>query len=89
MKFTYRGNPYEVSNQAQLQFESTEQPNPKLRYRGKIYDYTPLPVVVSEADKIDWQIVTLVYRGNTYERRLGPSQLYQKPHALMGVGSKH
>lgn len=82
MKLTYRGNAYEVHPPIQLGSDSTNQPKIKLIYRGSTYDYTPRPVVVSEAVEPDEPTVTLIYRGNTYERKLQPSKPYQKPRGI-------
>ena len=64
-------------------FDFTEQPQIKLRYNGNTFDYIPRPpVVVSEEDKKDWSTVTLIYRGNVFERKIAPPKPYQKPRAI-------
>jgi Domain of unknown function (DUF4278) len=82
MKLTYRGNAYEVPAPIQPSSSPTDQPKIKLMYRGNTYDYTPRSIVVSEADTTDWPTVTLIYRGDTYQRKVQPSQPYQKPRAI-------
>ena len=82
MKLTYRDPSYEVSAQIQLGSNSTNLPKIKLICRGHTYDYTPRPVVVSEEGETDGSTVTLVYRGNTYERKFQPLKPYQNPRAI-------
>lgn len=82
MKLTFRGNSYETSAPIQLASDSTVQPNLKLTYRGCTFDYTPRSLVVSEEVETDGATATLIYRGNTYERKLQPSKPYQKPQAI-------
>lgn len=62
--------------------DGRERSQHKLIYRGNTFDYIPRPVVVSAEEQTDWQTVTLIYRGNTYERKLPPPKPYQKPHAI-------
>ncbi len=63
--------------------DSTEQPKIKLTYNGNTFDYiSRSPAVFSEDDKKDWSTVTLIYRGNVFERRLPPPRPYQKPRAI-------
>lgn len=78
MKLIYRGNAYEVSAPSQFGSNSTDQPKIKLIYRGHTFDYASRPVVVSEEIATKRSTVTLVYRGNTYERELQAS----KPYAI-------
>lgn len=82
MKLTYRGNSYDVPAPVQPSSDATNQLKIKLIYRGNTIDYVSPPVVVSEVDKTDWPTATLIYRGNTFERKIQPSQPYQKPHAI-------
>lgn len=70
MKLTYRGNSYEVPALIQFGFNSTEQPKIKLVYRGNTLDYIPRPLVIGESDRTDCSMVNLIYRGNSYERKL-------------------
>ena len=61
----------------------TEPPKIKLTYNGNTFDYIARsPAVVSEDDKKDWSTVTLIYRGNVFERKLPPPKPYQKPRAI-------
>jgi hypothetical protein len=82
MKLTYRGNFYEVPAPSLMGEDSTDQPKIKLIYRGDTYNYTPLPIAVSEKMTIDQPTVTLIYRGTTYERKLQPAKPYQKSSAV-------
>lgn len=88
MKLLYRGVPYEINNQSTqspLATETTEpttQSKVQLRYRGNVYDYQPQPQLVSEADLADAPTVTLMYRGQTYQRKLSTPRAYQSPRAL-------
>lgn len=70
MQLTYRGNSYQVPASIQPDFNSMEQSKIKLIYRGNALDYIMRPVVISEKDKTDCPTVTLIYRGNSYERKL-------------------
>jgi hypothetical protein len=84
IKLNFRGNFYETSVPIQLTSDSTEQPKLKLIYRGYTLDYTPRPVVASKEVETEGQgqTVTLICRGNTYERKLQPLKPYQKPRAI-------
>lgn len=82
MKLTYRGNSCETSSPIQLSSDSKDQSKLKLIYRGSTFDYTPRPLVVSEKMETEGPTVTLIYRGNTYERKLQPPKPYQKPRAI-------
>jgi hypothetical protein len=62
--------------------DSIEQPRIKLIYRGNIFYYTPCLPVFPEKLVADGEIVTLIYRGSTYQRRLSSDQPYQKPRAI-------
>jgi hypothetical protein len=55
---------------------------PKIRLRGSIYVYSPRPIVTTEDKGIEGATVTLIYRGNTYERKLQFPKPYQQPRAL-------
>ncbi len=79
MTLTYRGISHEVSAPIQPDSNSVDQPKIKLFYRGNTFDYIPRPEVVP---KEDWPTVTLMYRGVTYERKIQPPKLYQKPRAI-------
>jgi Domain of unknown function (DUF4278) len=82
MKLAYRGNSYEVFAPAPIGSASPDQPKNKLICRGNTFHYSPRPEVVSEGDKTDWATITLIYRGNAYQRKIQPPQPYQKPRAI-------
>jgi hypothetical protein len=82
MNLTYRGPSFEVPAITQPSLDSTAQPKSKLFYRGNTFDYIPRPVMISEEDEADCPIVTLCYRGTTYERKIKPPTPYQKPRAI-------
>ena len=83
MKFASRRKAYEIPAPINHSCDSTTQPKIKLTYNGNTFDYIPRPpVVVSEEDKKNWSTVTLIYRGNVFERKLPPPKPYQKPHAI-------
>jgi hypothetical protein len=82
MKLTFRGHAYEVPAPIQLVSASTDQPQMKLIDRGQTYDYTSRAAVVSEVVEPGAPTVTLIYRGNVYERHLQPPKAYQKPDAI-------
>ena len=69
MKLTYRGNFYQVSASIQLDFNSIEQPKIKLVYRGNAIDYISC-LAIWKSDKTDSSTMNLIYRGNSYERKL-------------------
>jgi hypothetical protein len=82
MNLTYRGTFYEVSTPTQPILDSTDQTKIKLFYRGNTFDYIPRPVMISKENEADWPIVTLYYRGTTYERKIKPPTPYRKPRAI-------
>ncbi len=82
MKLTFRGHPYNLPTPIRLGSVATDQPKIKLIYRGHTYDYTPYPVMVSEAVEMDKSTVILIYRGNAYERQIQSQKPYQKPRAI-------
>jgi hypothetical protein len=82
MKLNFCRHSYEFPAPLQLGFASEDQPQIKLICRGHTYDYTPRSVIVSEAVEIDRSKVTLIYRGNTYERNLKSPKFYPKPRAI-------
>jgi hypothetical protein len=82
MKLPFRGYFYEVPALTPLGYACKDNAQLKLIYRGEMCNYTPRPVVASEAVKSDGTTVTLIYRGNTYERKLHPPKAYQKPRAI-------
>jgi hypothetical protein len=55
---------------------------PKIALRGSIFFYTPRPAVLAKADETNCLIVTLIYRGNTYKRKLPASKPYQQPRTI-------
>jgi hypothetical protein len=55
---------------------------PKIRLRGSIFVYSPRTIVTTEDKGIECATVTLIYRGNTYERKLQSSQSYRQPRAI-------
>jgi hypothetical protein len=77
MKLTYRGSAYEVSPPIQFNPASTDQSQIKLIYRGHIYYTTRCSMVVPEAVQTAAPTVTLIYRGNSYGRKLYVSRLDQ------------
>lgn len=81
MKLTYRGHAYKLPTLIQLGSNSTNQPKIKLIYRGHTYYSTPRPVVVSDAVTTDSSTVTLMYRGNTYKRKVPFLKSYQQLRA--------
>ena len=82
MKLPFREYSYEVPALIPLGYASKDKSQLKLIYRGEMYNYTPRPVVVSGAVEPDGIAVTLIYRGNTYERKLQSPKAYQKPRAI-------
>mgnify|MGYP002777053077 FL=1 len=85
MKLLYRGIPYEVSNNNQSapsSCDTTPQNKVRLIYRGLTYEYEPQARLSSEALPSDAPTVTLMYRGQAYQRKLFPVQPYQQPRAL-------
>ncbi|MEM7065218.1 MAG: DUF4278 domain-containing protein [Cyanobacteria bacterium P01_B01_bin.77] len=66
MQLTYRGNTHEMTTPVRFDSVIKDQPKIKLTYRGQQYDYTP-PIELPDASTS--QVVTLTYRGNTYQRR--------------------
>ena len=66
MKLTYRGVSYEMPTPIRFS-AAPNQPAIKLQYRGNSYDYTP-PVMPAVVD-LEGQVVTLIYRGQTYKRK--------------------
>ena len=86
MKLNSRRKAYEVSapiNHGSDFCDSIKKPKIKLTYNGNTFDYIPRPpIVVSEDDTADWSTVTLIYRGNVFERKLPPPKPYQKPRAI-------
>lgn len=82
MKLPFRLNLSEVPAPIQLASDSTAH-QMKLIYRGNTFYYIPRPVVVSgKVETEDESTVTLIYRGNTYERKLKPLKPYQEPRAI-------
>ncbi len=84
----YRRNSYKVQPSTQLGSDSKNSSKVKLIYRGVKIDYIPPPVNIFEEDTTDWDSVTLIYRGNTYERKVRPLKSYQKPIPLTNVGNE-
>ncbi len=83
MKFTSCSKAHKIPAAIKHGSDSTTQPKIKLIYNGNTFDYIPRsPVVASEDDKKDWSTVTLIYRGNVFERKLPPPKPYQKPRAI-------
>jgi hypothetical protein len=67
------------SSQSQLRF--------KLIYRGNIFYRDAQPIISTKINstkinELDEPTITLIYRGNTYERRLKPPKPYQKPRTI-------
>ncbi len=62
------------SSQFQLRF--------KLIYRGNIFYRDAQPIMSTKINELDRPTVTLIYRENTYERRLKPPKPYQKPRII-------
>lgn len=82
MKLTFRGCSYKVPDRSQPGSDSMNQPKIKLIYRAVTY-YVNLPTVMaSEVVEMTDPMVTLIYRGNTYKRKLQPPQFYQKPRVI-------
>jgi hypothetical protein len=81
MKLADRIASNELSTPVQPSPDSIDQPI-KLFYRGNTFDYIPRPEMTSEKDEADLPTVTLIYRGNTYVRKLHPPKPYQKPRAI-------
>jgi hypothetical protein len=61
---------------------SIDRPKVQLIYRGSVFNYTRSPITIDRTDRSNWQIVNLICKGHTYERKLPPPQPYQKPRAL-------
>ncbi len=55
---------------------------PKIRLRGSVFVYSPKPIITTEDKGIEGSTITLIYRGNTYERKLQFPKSYQQPRAL-------
>ncbi len=83
MKLTYRGQSYSIS--APVQFgaaaNSTDQSQAKLIYRGQTYYATPRPAV-DPTPAATGSIVTLRYRGITYQRVLQEQKPYHPGRAI-------
>ncbi len=77
MKLTYRGHSYEISTPSQIGIavDSAKQPQTKLTYRGQTYCATPRSAVPAAAPEAS-TVVTLSYRGVTYQRILSSPKLY-------------
>jgi Domain of unknown function (DUF4278) len=82
MKLPFRGYSYEVPAPIPRGYASKNKSQMKLIYRGEVYNYTPRPVVISGAVEPEGMTVTLIYRGNTYERKLRSPKAYQEPRAI-------
>jgi hypothetical protein len=80
MKLTLDHNSAADPTQIELGGDATDRS--KLRLRGSKFFYTPRPIVVAKVDLTEWSSVTLIYRGNTYERKLQPPQPYRQPRTL-------
>ena len=78
MKLTSRGNAYEIPTSIQCGSDSMDQPKIKLIYRDHKYYITPHLAVFAEVVEQGEQQATLIYRGNTYERKL-PLTFQAKP----------
>lgn len=81
MKLTFRGNAYDIPAPIPFGSASTNQSKIKVIYRGHRYDYTP-PLECSEVVESGRQLVTLIYRGSTYEHTTQSSKPYQQPRAI-------
>jgi hypothetical protein len=79
MTRTDHGISYKVSAPVQAYSIPVDTPKIKLFYRGSVFDYIPRPMVIAQEW---WPTVTLIYRGVTYERKIRPFKLYQKPRAI-------
>ena len=78
MNLKYRGTAYTRSTPCQAT-AAPDQTQLKLIYRGHIYHATPRMVTATEAVAARGATVTLVYRGNTYQRQLQAPQSYPVP----------
>jgi hypothetical protein len=81
MKLLYRGISYEAPSQQAPLSESTSQQKVRLIYRGSSYEYQPQTRQISELPD-NALTVTLMYRGQTYQRKLALATSYQQPRAL-------
>jgi hypothetical protein len=76
----YRGISHEVSTPIRHYSDPVDNnPQIKLFYRGNVFDYIPRPMQIAQKW---WPTVTFIYRGVTYERKVQPPKLYQKPRAI-------
>jgi hypothetical protein len=85
MQLLYRGIPYESHNQSAQNPaapDGTTLLQKRLTYRGHSYNYQPQPQLVEENIESDGFWVTLMYRGQTYQRKLTIPQGYPQPKAL-------
>jgi hypothetical protein len=65
-----------------IELDSNATDRPKIRLRGSIFFYTPRPILIAEAVETDGATVPLIYRGNTYQRKLKTPKSYRKPRAI-------
>jgi hypothetical protein len=87
MRLLYRGIPYEVPTHNLLapsaaDLDNTAQPTVRLMYRGLSYAYPPQPKLASAVIPDDAPMVTLMYRGQTYQRKCLFTKSYQQSRAL-------
>jgi hypothetical protein len=64
----------------QPEHNSAQQLKTKLIYRGNIFYQMPRPI--AKLVKRDGAIVTLICRGNTYQRQMQSPQPYRKPFVI-------
>ncbi|MFM7424109.1 MAG: DUF4278 domain-containing protein [Elainella sp.] len=94
MKLTYRGQSYSIAipsiadvqradiQAADIQAAVQGQSKIKLIYRGQTYYATPDPMQAAETALPSGPLVTLTYRGVTYERPLHSPKRYSSARAI-------
>ncbi|MBE9030637.1 DUF4278 domain-containing protein [filamentous cyanobacterium LEGE 11480] len=73
MKLLYRGASYTINNQSAQSpsaVDSSRQADVRLTYRGSSYERQPESVLVAATAKANVSTATLMYRGQTYDRRV-------------------
>jgi hypothetical protein len=70
MQLLYRGIAYESDHPSTQNPKMPPQREVRLTYRGHSYDYQPQPQPVDQIVPSDVRSMTLMYRGQTYQRQV-------------------